>query len=226
MKNYYKYELNMLVANILSLVMMIVPIVILEIIGINVYTSLSNGFLLISLLIYFIIHELLHALGFSLFAKNKKSLKFGIKLEKGVLYALCQEKISKSAILISLLLPLIILTFITFPISLLLKLNLLTLLSIANFGGAIGDILMFFLIIKTPKDIEYIDYNSDIGVYLLSKNDLSNIKSFGLKLIESGDSSNKKIDESIKRLYISRISTIILAVLIFISIVSLIIENL
>ncbi len=224
MKNYYKYELNMLVANILSLVMMIVPIVILEIIGINVYTSLSNGFLLISLLIYFIIHELLHALGFSLFAKNKKSLKFGIKLEKGVLYALCQESISKYGIIISLLLPLVLLSFVVFPISLLLKLNLLTLLSIANFGGAIGDILMFFLIIKEPKDIEYIDYNSDIGMYLLSKNDLSNIKSFGLKLTESGDSKNKRTDESIKRLYVSRTSAIILAVLIFISIVSLIID--
>ncbi len=70
MKKYYKYELNMLIANILSLVMMIVPIIILEIIGINVYTSLSSGLLLISLLIYFIIHELLHALGFSLFAKK------------------------------------------------------------------------------------------------------------------------------------------------------------
>lgn len=224
MKKYYKYELNMLIANILSLVMMIVPIIILEIIGINVYTSLSSGLLLISLLIYFIIHELLHALGFSLFAKNKKNIKFGIKLEKGVLYALCQESISKSAIVISLLLPLTLLSFIAFPISLLLKLNLLTLLSIANFGGAIGDILMFFLIIKAPNDIEYIDYNSDIGMYLLSKNDLSNIKSFGLKLTESGDSKNKRIDESIKRLYVSRISAIILAVLIFISIVSLIID--
>ncbi len=156
--------------------------------------------------------------------KNKKNIKFGIKLEKGVLYALCQESISKYGIIISLLLPLVLLSFVVFPISLLLKLNLLTLLSIANFGGAIGDILMFFLIIKAPKDIEYIDYNSDIGMYLLSKNDLSNIKSFGLKLTESGDSKNKRTDESIKRLYVSRTSAIILAVLIFISIVSLIID--
>lgn len=222
MKKYYKYELNMIIANILSIVMFIVPIIILTILKFDFYSS-NNSLFLIELFLYFIIHELLHGLGFLIFAKNKKNIKFGITLEKGVLFAACQEKINKKAALISIALPLVVLTFITFPIGILFKLPNLVSLSILNFGGAIGDILMFILISRAPSDVLYIDYNTDIGCYLLSENNLENYTSFGFKLTEYGNESDKRIDESIKRLYVSKTSAIILGVLIIISILEIII---
>lgn len=222
MKKYYKYELNMLIANILSIVMFIVPIIILTILKFDFYSS-NSGLFLLELILYFIIHELLHGFGFLIFAKNKKNIKFGITLEKGVLFAACQEKINKKAALISIALPLVVLTFITFPIGILFKLPNLVSLSILNFGGAIGDILMFILITRAPSDVLYIDYNTDIGCYLLSENNLENYTSFGFKLTEHGKESDKKVDESIKRLYVSKTSAIILGVLIIISILEIII---
>lgn len=222
MKKYYKYELNMLIANILSIVMFIVPIIILTILKFDFYSS-NNSLFLIELFLYFIIHELLHGLGFLAFAKNKKNIKFGITLEKGVLFAACQEKINKKAALISIALPLVVLTIITFPIGILFKLPNLVSLSILNFGGAIGDILMFILISRAPSDVLYIDYNTDIGCYLISENNLENYTSFGFKLTEYGNESDKRIDESIKRLYVSKTSAIILGVLIIISILEIII---
>lgn len=222
MKKYYKYELNMLIANILSIVMFIVPIIILAILKFDFYSS-NSGLFLLELILYFIIHELLHGLGFLIFAKNKKNIKFGITLEKGVLFAACQEKINKKAALISIALPLVVLTFITFPIGILFKLPNLVSLSILNFGGAIGDILMFILISRAPSDVLYIDYNTDIGCYLILENNLENYTSFGFKLTEYGNESDKRIDESIKRLYVSKTSAIILGVLIIISILEIII---
>lgn len=222
MKKYYKYELNMIIANILSIVMFIVPIIILTILKFDFYSS-NSGLFLLELILYFIIHELLHGLGFLIFAKNKKNIKFGITLEKGVLFAACQEKINKKAALISIALPLVVLTFITFPIGILFKLPNLVSLSILNFGGAIGDILMFILISRAPSDVLYIDYNTDIGCYLISENNLENYTSFGFKLTEYGNESDKRIDESIKRLYVSKTSAIILGVLIIISILEIII---
>lgn len=220
MKKYYKYELNIMSANILSLVMLIIPIVILFIFKVDVIGCTALTTILFTMIVYFIFHELLHGIGFSIFAKDMKNIKFGITLEKGVLYALCQEKIGKTGILISLLLPLVILSFIVFPIGLLLDIPLLIFLSIVNFAGAIGDILMTFLIALAPKDVEYIDYTSDIGAYLVSESDMTNYKTFGFSLAEKGLAEDKLIDNSIKRLYVSKTSAIILIVFIVIFLIS------
>lgn len=208
---YYKYELNLLVANILSIVLLVVPFVILIMSG----YSLNMDFDVIKFILlfgYFFLHEIFHAIGYSLFTKNKKNIKLGIMLEKGVFYAMCQEKINKKGIIISLLMPLIFLSIIPFPISYYFHLDFLLILTIVNFSGAIGDILMTFLIIRAPKDVEYIDYNNDIGAYLVSSEDMSNYSSFGFFLAESGEEHLKKIDKSIRRFYVSKVSYIFLVI--------------
>lgn len=213
MRKYYKYELNMVLMNILAVVLFIAPIIILETSGKHIMTDINFGFFMIGMLFYLLLHEVFHGIGYSLFAKDKKNIKFGIVLEKGVFYAACQEKLNKKAILISLLFPTIFLSLITFPIGLILNLNWLVIYSIINFSGAIGDLLMTVLIIRAPKDVEYLDYNNDVGVYLISKSDMSNYKSLGFYLAEEGLEKEKNIDKSIKRLYISKNSSIILALL-------------
>ena len=67
--------------------------------------SSPNGLLIdIPLLILmFILHEVLHAVGFRFFGKAKsKNITYGVNLEKGVFYCTCKEEISKKGILISL----------------------------------------------------------------------------------------------------------------------------
>lgn len=213
MKKYYKYEINMLSMNILSMVLFIVPFVILILCGYDILYNLDFPIYFIGIIIYFCLHELLHGIGYSFFAKDKKNIKYGIMLEKGVLYAACQEKISKKGILISLLLPTLFLSIITFPISLIFKFNWLLIFSIMNFSGATADILMMKLIMRAPKDLQYIDYNNDVGAYLVSEYDMSNFTSFGFKLTEIGLESEKSVDKTIKRFYISKSSCIILVVL-------------
>ena len=83
MKKYYKYELNIMSANILSLVMLIIPIIILFIFKVDVIEGTALTTILFTMVVYFILHELLHGIGFFLFAKDMKSIKFGITLEKG-----------------------------------------------------------------------------------------------------------------------------------------------
>ena len=224
MRKYYKYELNMTLMNILAVVLFIAPIIILETSGKHIMTDLNFGFFIIGMLFYLVLHEVFHGIGYGIFAKDKKNIKFGIVLEKGVFYAACQEKLNKKEILISLLFPTIFLSIITFPIGLIFNLNWLVLYSIINFSGAIGDLLMTVLIIRAPKDVEYLDYNTDIGVYLISKNNMSNYKSLGFYLKEEGLEKEKSIDKSIKRFYISKVSCIMLGVLLIIGIISIILE--
>lgn len=203
MKKYYKFELNMIIANVLALVLMI-GVYLLYVFYIKEITCTFSGFYLIGLLFYFLIHEIFHGIGYSLFVKDKKNIKYGCVLEKGVFYAMCQEKISKQAILVSLLFPLVFLTGLVGMIGLIFNLDYLCILAILNLAGAAGDILMFFFILKLPKDIKYIDYDNVIGCYFVSREDLSKYKSFGIIYRESGVDKKSLINTSIPKIYISK----------------------
>lgn len=161
------------------------------------------------LYLYFFLHELIHGIGFRLESKN---IKFGMALEKGVLYTLCQDEISKKDALLSMLLPTIILSFIAYPLGIIINNSWLCYLAIFNLSGAVGDLAMAFLIIKLPNEISYIDYDNDIGCTFLSTNDLSKYKSLGVSYVASGIHSDKLINKSIKKFYISKKSIIIILI--------------
>ena len=219
MRKYYKYELNMSIMNILSVVLFVGFLAIISINGYDITENINYSFYIIGIIFYLIFHEVLHGLGYSFFAKDKKNIKFGIALEKGVLYAACQEPLNKKQILISLMLPTLLLSVIALPVGLIFNLNWLVIFSIINLGGSIADILMMILVIRAPKDVAYLDYNTDIGVYLISECDMSNLKSFGFILTDQGQENKKEIDKSIKRFYISKYSCIILAIVFLICII-------
>ena len=79
---------------------------------------------------------------------------------------------------------------------------------------------MTLFVIKLPNNIQYIDYDSVIGFYLLSKDDLSKYKSPFLRYIESGKDSDKLINKDIKPLTITKASWIIFIILIIFVIIS------
>lgn len=223
MKKYYHFEINMTVMNILSIVLFILPFIILFSFGYRM-TLEHTGLLLIVMLFYLLLHEIFHAIGYSLFASNKNNIKIGITLEKGVYYAACQELISKKGILVSLMMPLVFLSLITFPIGVIFHLDWLVFLSIVNFSGAIGDMLMFILILKCPNDVGYIDYDNSVGAYLVSDQDLSKIKSLGFKLGETGNYKDKKVDETVKKFYVSKVSIILLTILLVLGIIGIVLD--
>lgn len=209
MKKYYKFDLDVLLANIVAILILVIGVLTFAFIkgGSSLY---YGGIGIIIMFLYFVLHEIFHGIGYSLFAKNKKNIKYGAVLEKSVFYAMCQEEINKKAIIISLLFPLIFLTIVTGIIGIIFKIDGLVLLSILNLSGASGDILMLLLIFKLPKDIKYIDYDNAIGCYFISKHDLSKYKSIGVKYIESGEHKPSLINKDIPRIYISKPSIPIL----------------
>jgi len=202
----------MLWANILSLVIFIVGFIIMFLLYGVIQTN-NMGFALLGLFIYLAIHEVIHGIAFSCFCKDKKNVKYGAMLEKGVLYAMCQERISKKGAYISLLAPTIVLTFIALIPACIFRIDYLVMLAIFNLSGAAGDLLMTLFLTKLPKDIQYIDYDNVIGFYLLSKEDLSKYNSFYVKYVKSGKDSDKLINKSIKTIYISKQSWIVFAML-------------
>lgn len=219
-EKYYKFEVDMKFMNILAMVSFI-PVILLCIVFSEffskTFTSDIYYLYLVGLMLYFLLHEICHGIGYSIFAKNKKNIKYGIALEKGVLYALCQERISKKGIIVSLLFPVIFLTIIPIIIGVIFGFPTLILYALLNLIGAVADITMCLLIIKLPSDIEYIDYNSDIGAYFISKTDIKDTKIKGFKCVSSGIHDESLIDKSIKRFTITKKS--IPYILIFIGIV-------
>ena len=218
---YHKFELNLIWANILSVVLFVLGFIFLLFTYKPIeFTEYGVGKLLIGMLLYLMIHEIIHGLAFSCFCKDKRSVKYGAALEKGVLYAMCQERISKKAIIISLLAPTVVLTLLALIPSYIFRIDLLAILAIFNLAGATGDLLMTLFVIKLPNNIQYIDYDSVIGFYLLSKDDLSKYKSPFLRYIESGKDSDKLINKDIKPLTITKASWIIFIILIIFVIIS------
>jgi hypothetical protein len=220
---YYKFTLKMGIMNVLTVVLMLFAGVIVIACGYRfnmVFNSFNIMLLSMGSFLYLFIHEICHGLGYTMFAKNKKNIKYGIALEKGVFYAMCQEEISKKGIIISLLMPLIVLTIIALPIGIIFHIDWLVIYALVNFSGAIGDMTMTVLMLKCPSDVKYIDYDNTIGAYLLSKHDLSKIKSFGMKFEESGDAKSQKVNESIKFFTVSKGSLIYFIILLVITVLA------
>ena len=222
---YYKFELSMLWANIVSIVLLIVGTIIAFITYGAIYDPNTTMVIaLFELVIYLIMHEILHGLAFSCFCKNKNNVKYGAMLEKGVLYAMCQERIPKKGAYISLLTPTVVLTGIILIIAYVFRVDDLVFLGVFNLAGAAGDILMTLFLTKLPKDVQYIDYDNVIGFYLLSKKDLSKYKSIFVKYVESGTDSDKLINKDIKPVAITKASWIIFIVFFLIALLPTIID--
>lgn len=208
MEKYYKFSLNMKLANIIAIILSILFILLLFILVNNNYLTYHGYFIMTLYLMYMVLHELCHGLGYSLYVKDKSNIKFGAVFEKGVLYAMCQEKLTKKQIMISLLLPLLLLSVLVLPIAIIFKNADLFFLAGLNLIGSIGDIAMLKLISRMPSDIKYIDLDSEIGTYLLSKKDLKSYQTKMLKYTESAKYSDSLIAKDIKKVHITKASLI------------------
>ena len=226
-KKYYIFKMNTNVLNIFSFVLLGIFIGI----GVLVYKGFwkdytdnlfKMGLFLLAYFGYMVLHELLHAFSYRIHGAKGKNISFGVHLEKSVLCCLCKQDISKKNICISLLYPFFFIGIVTFIIGAIFKLPMLFLLSIFNIGGCIGDLLMFVFIYRLPKNIKYAEFDEPTSFAILSNEDLSDRKPFGLKYIEKKD----KLDQNDKKkIRISKTSIIFIFILLILTSSMLIIAN-
>lgn len=214
MKNkYYIYQMNLKVLNISSIFLLLIVGLICLIIDknfvINSINYLFNGnntiYFFLYYFIYIILHELLHSLSYVLYGAKFDKIEYGMEIEKGILYCLCKQDISRKNILNSLFFPLFYIGIVTLIISYIINSYMLFLLSISNIVGCIGDIIMFIFIVRLSKDIKFSEYNDSTSFGIKSKEDISNMKPFGLKYLGTKEELDRKIN---KKINISKISLI------------------
>lgn len=218
-KKYYLFEMDTNTLNVFSIVLFIIILSISFIIDRELLFNsfkITNYFLFLLLMLgYLCLHEILHSLGYVINGAKFKKIIYGLALEKGVLYCLCKQNISKKNILWSLVYPLIFIGIITYIIAVIYKIPILFLLSIMNIGGSIGDIIMFNFIRKL-KNIEFSEYDSELGFAIFSKEDLSTQKPFGIKYIEAKEKIKRT---NFKKINISKESIVILTILVVLTLI-------
>ena len=215
---YYKYKIKLGVGNIFASIILILLLILLYFTFDNYYFNLTYNKVLI-MIGYFILHELLHYIGY-LINKNvkNKDLCLGMCLEKGVMYCRCTNEISRTAVMISLLTPFTVMGIISLIISYIFDMPFLAFLSISNIAGSYFDILMFIQMLKMPKDIKYAEYDECDAYYIISNKDLTNIKTKGISLVETDKYNKIKLkSKDNKRIEISTFSIIILIILVALS---------
>ena len=173
-----------------------------------------NGFCIFYNWFYGFIFIFIHAIGFYISGVKRKNIVYGANLEKGIFYCMCKEEISKKGIMISLFFPFIFIGIITLVIGLVINSPYLIILSLLNIAGCAGDISMIISFIKLP-DFSYLDLDDCTGFVLVSENDLSKYKLFGVDLIESDSYTKLGKASNYKKITISKLSWIVFGILLF-----------
>lgn len=207
---YYKYSMNMLKLNIFCAVLMIIVFALIFTMGLFPYLNFE------CLILYFFwmfLHEFIHGIGFYVCGVKHKNIVYGANLEKGIFYCMCKEKISKRGIMVSLFFPFVFIGVLTLIIGLVINNSILIVLSLFNIAGCAGDIAMIISFVKLPS-FSYVDLDDCTGFALVSKNDLSKYKLFGMDLIESGDYSKLGHATDYKKFTISKLSWIVFGLLV------------
>lgn len=215
---YYKYKIKLGVGNIFASIILILLLILLYFTFDNYYFNFTYNKVII-MIGYFILHELLHYIGY-LINKNvkNKDLCLGMCLEKGVMYCRCTNEISRTAVMISLLTPFTVTGIISLIISYIFDMPFLAFLSVSNIAGSYFDILMFIQMLKMPKDIKFAEYDECDAYYIISNKDLTNIKTKGISLVETDKYNKIKLkSKNNKKIEISIFSIIILIILVALS---------
>lgn len=221
-KKYHIFELNVGKLNIVCVILFILMIIISSVLYKG---DLAQDFYEVNLMLLLVadvatmlIHELLHSLSYVLYGGDFKKIVYGAYLEKGVLYCLCKQNISRKNILNSLMVPLFYLGIIPYIIAIIFELPFLLFLAILNIVGAAGDIMMFIYIMQLDKSIEFSEFDNPIRFAIYTDKEI-NVKFFGLDYIETSKTLPRK---ELKKLTISKGSYITLAVLVVLTVLSII----
>lgn len=223
-ERYYTYKLDMVLLNIIAIILFVIVCFFVLLIEHNdSYVITSDINLFIYMVLWLMLHEVLHGIGFGIFKNvSISNITFGMALEKGVFYCMCKQAIDKKVILTSLLFPVTIIGLITLIIGMIVNSYVLVLLSILNITGSIGDIVMIIYFLKVGR-VRYLDLDDCTSFTVLSREDLTNVGCLGIKLVNSGIYDDSKIyPRDKKKLTITNLSYILLVVILIIFIIDLI----
>lgn len=222
-KKYYLFQMNTTWLTIISTLLFIVLIAFallttksLVVASIEKAVTMNLALFWIMLFGYLFLHELLHSLAYVIYGGKFSKIIYGIALEKGILYCLCKQNISRNNILHSLMFPLFFIGIVTYVLSVVFNLPMLLALSIFNLSGCSGDIIMFMFISKLDKNIEYTELDDAISFAIYSDKDVSKISHFGLNYIGENDSVLRNDFQKIK---VSKASIVIIALLFSLSLI-------
>lgn len=212
-KKYYLFQMDTTALNVVSIAILLLLFFTLDLTYPTFWNDLkisyfNNRLVLVIILYigYLLLHELLHSLAYVIYGAKYDKVVYGAALEKGVLYCLCKQNISRKNILHSLLYPFFFIGILTFILSIVFHLPILFILSVFNLSGCSGDLIMFAYIVKLDKDVEFSEYDSPIAFGIYADYDVSKIRHVGLKYIESTDKLERN---DFKKINISEPSKII-----------------
>ena len=212
-KKYYLFQMDTTALNVVSIAILLLLFFTLDLTYPTFWNDLkisyfNNRLVLVIILYigYLLLHELLHSLAYVIYGAKYDKVVYGAALEKGVLYCLCKQNISRKNILHSLLYPFFFIGILTFILSIVFHLPILFILSVFNLSGCSGDLIMFAYIVKLNKDVEFSEYDSPIAFGIYADYDVSKIRHVGLKYIESTDKLERN---DFKKINISEPSKII-----------------
>lgn len=225
-KKAYVYKMRLIPANILSIVILILVAMLAWFFKVELWNNKMNYFIVFILIIlYLMLHELLHGIGYFLGGTKRKYITYGIELEKGIFYAMAYSKLTKKNILISLQMPFMVIGVITFIIGVIFNIPLLVLLSIVNISGASMDLAMFIYFLRLPKDFTYTESGNPDEFVIISSRDLTKKKSIFLKIVEVKDYKEKDFEfKNLKKIKCTKTSIIVLILFLLLGLITTILK--
>lgn len=224
-KKEYILEYDMIFANVLSILLLIMAIAITGviiilfklpnsfIIYIDDNSSLYFGIFFIIMIFWMVLHEIIHGIAYQVMGAKSENIVFGAAIEKGVFYCKCKEYIDKKCIMFSLISPFILIGIVTYIIGFIIKSPLLIILSIINISGASGDLMMFNFFLKQDDDVEFKELGFSSPFVLRTSKDLNNKKYLGIKSIKEVKDETETKEGSEKKVHISKASWIFIIVM-------------
>lgn len=187
----------------------------------NKWYDLYFFLLLIGMFLWMVLHEIIHGIFYILMGAKFKNITFGMALEKGIFYCKCGEDIDKKNILISVIAPFVLLGVIPFILGILTSSFTLLFLAIINISGCGGDIMVFFFFLGREKSCQFREIGDSTTFLLSTQEDMLQKKFLGVKVnqvIKDGEI----IEETKQKVTITKVSKIVLVLLLFVLILSLI----
>ena len=175
---------------------------------------------MVVMMLWLVLHEIIHGISYVLYGANFKNIKYGVVLEKGILYCKCGQYIDKKNILWSVINPFLYIGVVTLLLGFAFESIWLVALSLINISGACADILMFLFFVRRDKNMKFKEIKDSSTFILKTTEDLSNKKFFAVKLKEElTDDEFKEKDKLITVSKFSKVFLIIMGILLVVSLI-------
>lgn len=214
-KKYYLFKYNLTVLYGFTFVLTLIVFAIIYYVYKNIYDinsliAISDSLDLVMILLvpYLILHEILHGVGYVLHGADYKKIIFGAQLEKGLLFCLCKQNVTKKNALLSLIYPFFFIGIVTLIIGFIINSPVLVMLSTINILGCGGDIVAFYNLSKL-KNYEFSESDDLLTFGLYTNEDLSKKKFFGLTYVDTVNEIERK---NLKKINISKTTILILII--------------